>query len=382
MEIKNINGNELKIIDFRESKEAVNLIHDEQMQYLYFEKNKIVLSKNESLKAEVFFYDIVTSKLDLVYAFEKNENAYVNFTMIDLDNIAYSVQEDDQITHRIYNLKDELLILDLKTINEESLFLNRNFVLLRNSEEAFTYDETWEYNAEKDFLYLYDISTNTKYEIFEKRLKNSWLSSNNYFIKNVDGLDMLFHVPFDMEPYEAEELFVLDKLNTNKSIYSVNLEELFSFNKELSLNVIHTCSESEYYFAYGDNNYALYDFAKNSIQKFQFDDQGEIIFSNNLIDYSLIASSYNFAMIDDQFVYHGDGLTVFLTMDMHEMDHGIRDSFLKRIGNLYVFTSWSEDSNGDNYEEFLIIRDVSGKILLKESAYAQIIEKENILILQ
>ena len=66
MEIKNINGNELKIIDFRESKEAVNLIHDEQMQYLYFEKNKIVLSKNESLKSKVFFYDIVTSKLDLV----------------------------------------------------------------------------------------------------------------------------------------------------------------------------------------------------------------------------------------------------------------------------------------------------------------------------
>ena len=346
------------------------------------EKNKIVLSKSESLKSEVFFYDIVTSKLDLVYTFEKNDNAYVNFTMIDLENIAYSVQEDDQITHRIYNLKDELLILDLKTINEESLFLNRNYVLLRNSEEAFTYDETWEYNPEKNFLYLYDISTNTKYEIFERRLKNSCLSSNNYFIKNVDGMDMLFHVPFDMDPYEAEELFALNKLNTNKSIYSVNLEELFSLKKELSLNVLHTCSGSEYYFAYGDNNYALYDFAKNSIQKFQFDDQGEIIFSNNLIDYSLIASSYNFAMIDDQFVYHGDGLTVFLTMDMHEMDHGIRDSFLKRIGNLYVFSSWSEDSHGDNYEEFLIIRDVSGKILLKESAYAQIIEKENILILQ
>ncbi|CAM3586549.1 hypothetical protein ERUR111494_01510 [Erysipelothrix urinaevulpis] len=381
MNIQKLGNTEIKVVRLRDD---LDLDLEEIVPIYSDQDKKIVLVKGEN-QAKVFICYVKQNEYKVLTQFEEG----------DLDSLRIDYLNDSLLTYEYFNedvlsvgvidwIKNSKEELYQTKEDEEVLVLSPNYVLVKNAREAGFFEaDTWHYDLEKEHIYLHDVLSKESYEILDHRLKDSFFTKYNYFLSKHNNSIHLMHVPYNKDPYE-EEINFHNNQGSNDVICSIDIktliESLKDQAKELSLDIIKELQAYEFVFENNNQGYLYYNF-KDKVVKSCKIEHGEYQETGKAFNYTQVPQLMDLAFVQNEFVYFDEGNTVFIDRDYHPIEHGLKDTFIAFDSNYYVFSSWTEDFEADLYEDWLIVRDVTGKIHHKEVGYAVYDQTLNLLFI-
>jgi len=388
----------------------------EMDKIISFEDNEFIFSNKEYEKGDYkrYFYK---------YNIENNYTYRINNEGITTVEAAYynNYIFNNYLYTNSYTVKDDVTKINMYQVNlmdgdidelysvpkdVSIIFLSERYALLRGSNYEMD-DEHSDFQkniqGEYDYAILCDLKEKVEYEIKDKRVI---LGIRDYFIPyTVDGI---VHIVFEesyMDDWELEEMFEdgIKKedfyINSyRESINIISLDKFVEAVKEsyriIPFNQIHKTELTAWtrYFGMDSENiyYRTKDFQskiqniysvnKKTLKKQLFKsiqmDASRFSYSKNSIYYDMENRKiYRIKVTDD----NEKEVKELLDEDFIFKYSEIREHFNALIDNCIITSFWTEDENGDNYKDFVKIRDINNvtKDIYEGSC---IIIKDNIIL--
>ncbi|HEY4537739.1 MAG TPA: hypothetical protein VIG45_04705 [Erysipelothrix sp.] len=277
--------------------------------------------------------------------------------------------------------------------NEDVLFLNHDYCLISKSDNAWQFEnDQWQYHKDQDELYLYEVATKSMHRIYDERLINTWHTKENHHLVTRGEKTYLVNVPFNMDPYEYEEIMKADKtpqqvcdanisfINFEQFIQEVkagkkelSLETLLSFEDDNALytNMIELETETRLY--------GLFDFTEKSITIYKLNDALMVLDELTELSFEDYDSSYNIVLNKEDVVVHQENKVDLLnTGQSIKTDN--HETFFYQDGKHFFFTDWTEDEQGENYREFLIVKNSQGETVYRKEGFFIMVEGLKLLL--
>ncbi|MBU5483227.1 hypothetical protein KQI86_02735 [Clostridium sp. MSJ-11] len=335
---------------------------------------------------------------------EFEEGIYKNYIYTN----SYEVQEDctktsiyavsliDESIDKLYSIKKEA----------STIFLSERYVLFMGND--FEIDEEHsdvqkDIHGEYDYAILCNLKDKKEYEVKDKRVV---LGIRDYFIPY--DIDDSRHIAFEeayMEDWELEEMFWEGIKKENfyrngyrESINIISLQRFIQFVKSgcklIPFNQIHNTELTAWirYFGMDDESiyYRVKDFEskiqhiysvnkktleKKLLKSIQMNDS-KFSYSTNFIWYDIENRRiYEIRIIENKIKQIKEIFDEDFTFEYGEL----KEDFEGIIEDYFITSFWTEDDNGDNYKNFVKIRDIkNGNINSYEGTC--VILKDNIIL--
>ena len=377
---------------FPELKDYDKLGSDYKMfEVLYQEGDVLLCALATQSRVQFFHMDTQAKTFEAFATLTGYDNEVISLDVRAMRMVYVSMAKEDNVRHGVFDsawgaFKHSFYLPQ----DEEVLFLNHDYCLISKNDEAWQFEgEKWVYHEDKDELFLYEVKTKNKYPIHDVRLKNTWHTVENQMLVETEDKTYFVNVPFNMDPYEYEEILnsgkeALQVCDTNISMIEFDqfVKEVKANKTELSLNSLLNFEKEACLFsnmpelATETRRFALYDFKEKTITRYAFDTENSNCILKELDTTSIAAleNSYNVVAKADDILVHKDDSVTLLIQDK-TIPSSNHETFFYTDGQYYFFIDWSEEENKeDSYKEYLVVKDEKGKEILKREGFYILIE--------
>lgn len=394
--LKEIDYNIVKLSEtFPELKEYETKGADYKQFEVLFQQDQVLLCALKT-KSRIEFLHMDLEK--------KTFEAFANLTGYEDETISLDVREmrmvyvalagEDEVRHGVFDsawgaFKHSFY----RPSNEDVLFLNHDYCLISKNDNAWQFeDDKWQYHKDQDELYLYEIATKSMYRIYDERLINTWHTKENHHLVTRGEKTYLVNVPFNMDPYEYEEIMKANKTPQqvcDANISFINFEqfikEVKAEQKELSLETLLSFEEDNALFTNmieletEARIYGLFDFAEKTVTAYMLNENLLVLDELSEMSFKDYESSYNIVLNKEDIVVHEENKVTLLNRK-ESLQTDNHETFFYQDGTHYFFTDWSEDEQGENYQEFLVVKNNLGETIYRSEGFFIMVEGLKLLL--
>ena len=408
--INKIENTPYSFIDLEEHFKGIRAyLKDVPEEYFYnFEllledEEKVLFAIRNNYRADVYILNLNSFECEAMGSLgtenaAKGDSLAIGAVNMEKIHFEYRLTDEKNISG-IYSVNDKRIIDQFETSSDwDYLYLNDRYYIL--SKDSFYWDEVneeWVFNIEEDRLYLYDRDEDKSFEIFDKRLKDSYHTSSNHFIYNNKGREYILNFPFRRDPEDAEEMikpsYIQEVLDDPKEISYMRFEDFIcniKLGKDIPLKTLYSWTDLSvlkpyFYFHYTSNSleFSIYNLKNKTIEVFNTICDGYKFYAQLVTDASFrdLGTCLNINYIGKAIILAcKDNETEILTPINKTIRHTSRETLkdFNEMGSL--IDGWDEDDNGENYRDYMIVLDDKDKEKIRVNDYFLKLEHGNVLV--
>lgn len=372
-------------------------------ELLLEDKNQILFAIRNNYRADIYILNLDTFECKSVGNIglkDVLEGDSLYLRAISMDKIVFQYRADDENNiNGIYSILDKKIIDQFQSTTEyDYLYLTDRYYFLSNDPYYWDQDkEEWIFNPKKDKLYLWDRDEDRSYEIFDNKLKNSYHTSANHFIRRYGNKDYLLNFPFNMDPEDFEAIIkdskrsqAWDESNEISFILLEKFVESIKTSKKIPFELLYSWDKDSFidpyfYFNYESKSlaFSVFDLKNNTIEVLDPLIKNKELNIKQVLkaDYSDLKTCKNINYMGKKIVlaFRNDR-TEILTPIRKTVRHSSRETLVDFNEKEYLIDGWSEDEDGFNFKQYMIIKDSDGKEIARLDNHFIKLEYGNILI--
>nr|WP_300003396.1 hypothetical protein [Tissierella sp.] len=390
-----------EIRDYPEDEEAGLGFYNFEM--LFEDEKEILFAIKNTYRSDIYILDLATFECKSqgsIESYNPTEGDSLYLRGISMEKIYFDYRANDQeYVNGVYCCLEKRIIDRFQGASDyDYLYLTDRYYI--KSKDAFYWDEEkdqWNLDAELDRVYLYDRIEERDFEIFDEKIKNSYHTSSNHFVRRYKDEEYLLNFPFRRDPEDVEDMiresYIEEVMNDPKEISYIKLDEFaetIKLGEDIPFKTLTSWKEISilkpyFYFNYTSKSldFSIYNLKNRTIEVLRpvFSDLGIRLESLVTKSYAHLKSAMNVTYIGKETILaHKDYETEILSPINKTIKHSRKETLIDFNENYYLINGWDEDEDGENFKEYTIVLDGSEKEIARLDGYFLKLEHEDILI--